>query len=77
MAESALDRVAPINSRLDTHQRQPAIQVITASDKRNLMGWRFSVPIYDANSHQFKGIVSTVLRANVLEAALIGCRSCQ
>lgn len=72
VTESALDRVAPINSGLIPTSDNLQYKSSLPSDKRNLMGLSFSVPIYDANSHQFKGIVSTVLRANVLEAALIG-----
>ena len=35
-------------------------------------GLLYSVPFFDAKSQQFKGLISGILRRNVLEAALIG-----
>ncbi|UTW09004.1 putative bifunctional diguanylate cyclase/phosphodiesterase [Pseudomonas benzenivorans] len=41
-------------------------------DERDSHGLLLSVPVYDLSSKQFKGLVTAVLRANVLEAALLG-----
>ncbi|WP_439887711.1 putative bifunctional diguanylate cyclase/phosphodiesterase [Pseudomonas sp. MBLB4123] len=41
-------------------------------DQRDSHGLLLSVPIYDLSSKAFKGLVTAVLRANVLEAALLG-----
>ncbi len=72
VADNALDGIVPINSGLiRTSDNQQYLSKLHG-DKRNLVGLSFSVPIYDINSHYFKGIVTTVVRANVLEAALIG-----
>ena len=35
-------------------------------------GFIYSIPVYDAPSNKFKGIISIILKANVLEAKLIG-----
>lgn len=35
-------------------------------------GLLYSVPVFDIHTQQFKGIISAVLRANVLEAMLVG-----
>lgn len=40
-------------------------------DPRNREGFLYSVPIYDSASGGFKGLVTTVIRANVLEARLL------
>nr|WP_067295487.1 EAL domain-containing protein [Marinobacterium profundum] len=45
---------------------------IAKGDERNTYGILFSVPIYDQPRNAFKGLVTAVMRANVLEAALIG-----
>ncbi len=39
---------------------------------RDTFGLLLSVPIYDLTTNRFKGLVTAVIRANVLEAALIG-----
>jgi diguanylate cyclase (GGDEF)-like protein len=39
---------------------------------RDTFGLLLSVPIYDLTTDRFKGLVTAVIRANVLEAALIG-----
>jgi diguanylate cyclase (GGDEF)-like protein len=44
-------------------------------DVRNTFGLLYSVPVYDLKSNRFKGIISAVLRANVLEAILVGVPS--
>ncbi len=41
-------------------------------DERDSHGLLYSVPVFDSASQQFKGIISAVLRANVLEAVLVG-----
>ncbi|WP_439861146.1 putative bifunctional diguanylate cyclase/phosphodiesterase [Pseudomonas sp. MBLB4136] len=41
-------------------------------DERDSHGLLLSVPVYDLSSKRFKGLVTAVLRANVLEAALLG-----
>ncbi len=38
----------------------------------NTDGLLYSVPVFDLHTQQFKGIISAVLRANVLEAKLVG-----
>jgi len=45
---------------------------ISKGDVRDSYGLLYSVPVFDQVSQQFKGIISAVLRANVLEAALVG-----
>ena len=45
---------------------------IQAGDPRDASGFVYSVPAYDAQSGQFKGQVSIIVRRNVLEARLIG-----
>jgi len=41
-------------------------------NQRDAQGILYSVPVYDRDSGRFKGLVSAVLRANVLEAMLVG-----
>ena len=72
MPTGGLDNILPINSgtmrTCDNSQytsRQHG-EVINAS------GFTMSVPIYDMTQRRFKGLVTAVLRNNVLEAALIG-----
>ncbi|MBK9521092.1 MAG: EAL domain-containing protein [Rhodocyclaceae bacterium] len=69
---NTLDSVTPINSSLfrTSDVRQYASK--KHGDLRNVVGFSFSVPIYDQNTRRFKGIVAAVIRANTLEAALIG-----
>ncbi|MCB1887390.1 MAG: EAL domain-containing protein [Rhodocyclaceae bacterium] len=43
-----------------------------APDLRDAEGILYSVPVYDGATGHFKGLVSAVLRANVLEAQLLG-----
>ncbi|MBS7689732.1 GGDEF domain-containing protein [Pseudomonas lalucatii] len=45
---------------------------LAEGDERDSHGLLLSVPIYDQSSKAFKGLVTAVLRANVLEAALLG-----
>ncbi|WP_298189498.1 EAL domain-containing protein [uncultured Pseudomonas sp.] len=41
-------------------------------DPRNAMGFSLSVPIYGLNDGRFTGLVTAILRSNVMEAALLG-----
>ncbi|WP_210397435.1 putative bifunctional diguanylate cyclase/phosphodiesterase [Motiliproteus sediminis] len=41
-------------------------------DVRDTYGLLYSVPVFDLDTQQFKGMISAVLRANVLEALLVG-----
>lgn len=41
-------------------------------DPRDVSGFVYSVPVYDARSSRFKGQVSIIVRANVFEAKLLG-----
>ena len=43
-----------------------------SSDGRNESVVSIAVPIYDPSTRRFKGIVTAVLRSNILEAALVG-----
>ncbi len=43
-----------------------------APDHRDAEGILYSVPVYDGATGRFKGLVSAVLRANVLEAQIVG-----
>lgn len=45
---------------------------ISQGDERNAMGLLYSVPVFDLSSGRLKGLISAVLRVNVLEAVLIG-----
>jgi diguanylate cyclase (GGDEF)-like protein len=45
---------------------------LRGGDNRDRMGFVFSSPVYDQDSGRFKGLVAVVLRANVLEARLVG-----
>ena len=45
---------------------------VAAGNDRDASGLLYSVPVYDGKTAQFKGIISAVLRANVLEARLVG-----
>lgn len=45
---------------------------LSQSDVRDNYGLLYSVPVFDTDSNQFKGIISAILRANVLEAGLVG-----
>lgn len=45
---------------------------IAQGNERDAYGLLYSVPVYDLAQGQFRGIVSAVLRANVLEARLVG-----
>lgn len=60
--------ISPLMQTCDNAQ-YPAI----APDKlHNTFGLLYSVPVFDLDSTRFKGIISAVLRANVLEATLLG-----
>jgi len=41
-------------------------------DERDTFGFLYSVPVYDGASGVFKGLISAVVRANLLEARLLG-----
>ena len=43
-----------------------------ASNSRDNEGFIFSVPVYDLETGQFKGLIATIVRANQLEARLLG-----
>lgn len=45
---------------------------VSEGDERNAAGLLYSVPVFDLSSGRLKGLVSAVLRINVLEAVLIG-----
>lgn len=45
---------------------------IATGDVRDSYGLLYSVPVFSLHTQQFKGIISAVLRANVLEAMLVG-----
>lgn len=45
---------------------------ISGGDERDAFGLLYSVPVYGARQGRFRGLVSAILRANVLEAILVG-----
>lgn len=44
---------------------------LTQGNRRDAMGFVFSIPAYDAQSEKFKGQVSIIVRSNVFEAKLL------
>ncbi len=45
---------------------------VTKGDERDSFGILYSLPVYGMGEQRLRGIISTVLRANVLEAQLLG-----
>jgi diguanylate cyclase (GGDEF)-like protein len=67
-----LSSILPISSaemRTCDNSQYPSL---AAGDPRNTLGFSLSVPIFGRPNGQFTGLVTAVLRSNVLEAALIG-----
>lgn len=60
--------ISPLLQTCDTTQLFPK----QSSHPRDGAGLVYSIPAYDAQSGRFKGQVSIILRANVLEAKLLG-----
>ena len=72
MPDDGLDSIAPINSGAMRTCDNSQYTSIAHGDVHNATGFSVSVPIYDAKSRLFKGLVTAILRSNVLEAELIG-----
>ena len=72
MPGQSLEDIHPINS--GTLRTCDNTQYLSKSrgDVRNTHGFTISVPIYDLVTRQFKGLVTAILRNNVLEATLVG-----
>ena len=45
---------------------------VIAGDVNDSYGLLYSIPVFDLDSSRFKGLISVILRANVLEASLVG-----
>lgn len=45
---------------------------LARGNERDAYGFLFSVPVYDGTGGRFKGLISAVVRANTLEARLLG-----
>ncbi|MCB1917064.1 MAG: bifunctional diguanylate cyclase/phosphodiesterase [Rhodocyclaceae bacterium] len=60
--------LSPLLQTCDLSQVKSAAQ----PDPRDATGLLYSVPVYGARDGGFKGLISAVLRANVLEALIIG-----
>ena len=72
MPNQTLDGIPPINSGLLRTCDNTQYLSKSRGDVRHSYGFTVSVPIYGIESRQFKGLVTAILRSNVLEAALIG-----
>ncbi len=72
MPDNLLDNITPINSGMLRTCDNSQYLSTSDGDERHTYGFTLSVPIYDLNNRQFKGLVTAILRNNVLEAALIG-----
>lgn len=72
MPLDGLDSIYPVNSGLMRTCDNSQYTSVQHGDARNARGFSMSVPIFDLNSHRFKGLVTAVIRSNVLEAVLVG-----
>ncbi len=45
---------------------------VSKGNARDTFGMLYSVPFYDAKSQRFRGVISGILRSNVLESLLVG-----
>lgn len=69
--EHALNTIpALISPRLLTCDNTQFVS-LKQGDPRDASGFVYSIPVYDAQSGKFKGQVSIIIRANVLEAKLL------
>ncbi|MDH5204090.1 MAG: GGDEF domain-containing protein [Hylemonella sp.] len=44
----------------------------SSGDVRETYGFVYAMPVYDQGTQRFKGMITTIVRANLIEAALIG-----
>jgi diguanylate cyclase (GGDEF)-like protein/PAS domain S-box-containing protein len=72
MPVDGLEGILPVNSGLLRTCDNSQYTSVRHGDVRNTFGFSMSVPIFDLFSRRFKGLVTAVLRSNVLEAILIG-----
>ncbi len=72
LPRAAPEGIAAVSSTLLRTCDNSQYTSIANGDERDTLGILLSVPIYDQANKQFKGLVTAVLRANVLEAVLNG-----
>jgi len=72
MPQTAPEGIYPINSGMVLTCDNTQYHSISKGDPINAVGFAISVPIYNFSDSKFKGLVTAVLRSNVLEAALLG-----
>ena len=72
MPMESIDSIISINSGMLRTCDNTQFLSKTHGHVRHTYGFTLSVPIYGLEDHQFKGLVTAVLRTNVLEAALLG-----
>jgi predicted signal transduction protein with EAL and GGDEF domain len=72
MPDNSLDNILPINSGILRTCDNSQYHSVSSGDVRHTQGFTISVPIYDLQTLRFKGLVTAVLRKDVIEAALIG-----
>lgn len=72
MPGDSLDNILPINSGLLRTCDNTQYISKKHGDVNHAYGFTLSVPIYDLKNYQFKGLVTGILRKNVIEATLIG-----
>lgn len=72
MPQQSIESITSINSGLLRTCDNTQFLSKTTGHVRHTYGFTLSVPIYGLEDREFKGLVTAVLRTNVLEAALIG-----
>ncbi|WP_339768866.1 EAL domain-containing protein [uncultured Paraglaciecola sp.] len=72
MPNQSLDSITVINSGLLRTCDNTQFLSKSHGHVKHTYGFTLSVPIYGLSDRQFKGLVTAVLRTNVLEAALVG-----